>query len=112
MAKQRPIQIGCPAYQKLVPGTYDCDARGEYLLSPDGSFLVERTHCGHLAGRCVQTLCILHRHNRGHARSWFPSRLVASPLGKGGAGKAKPKSGRRREPAGPSPGTNGLDVLA
>ena len=112
MARQRPIQIGCPNYQKLVPGTYDCADSGDYLLSGDGSFLVERAHCGHYGGRCMQTLCVLHRHNRGGPRSWFPSRIFAAPTRK--ASPAKDKKRRRSRPAQTPTGrkSDGLDLLA
>ncbi len=113
MAKQRPIQIGCPNYQKLVPGSYDCDNQGNYLVAEDGAYLVERVHCGHLAGKCAQTLCILHRHNRGGPKSWFPSRIVAAPKTR----KAPRTTGTsKRRPASERPTStkrdDGLDVIA
>ena len=80
MTKRRPILIGCPQYQKLVRGTYECGLDGQYLLGPDGSFLIERARCGHDGGRCAQTLCVLHRYNRRGSGSWYPSRLV--PVGR------------------------------
>lgn len=77
MTKRRQILIGCPQYQRLVRGTYACDPDGGYHLDPDGSFLLDRTRCSHDGGRCAQTLCVLHRYNRGGSGSWYPSRLLA-----------------------------------
>ena len=79
MAKRKPILIGCPQHGKLVRGTYLCDDAGNYRLGPDGQFLVELVECGHNGGRCMQTLCVLHRYNRRGAGSWYPSRLLAAP---------------------------------
>ena len=105
MAKRRPILIGCPNYQVLVPGTYECGPDGQYLLSPEGSFLVERARCGHRGGRCAQTLCVLHRLNRGGKGSWHPSRLVAPPR-RSKRRRGPPASGKTSSEA---PG--GLDLL-
>jgi len=79
MTRRKPIQIACPQYQRLVRGEYDCDTAGSYHLGPGGAFLLERAHCGHLGGRCMRTLCVLHRHNRGTASSWFPKKIVPMP---------------------------------
>jgi hypothetical protein len=88
MAETRPILIGCPHYKRFVRGEYEIDAAGEYVLGPDGSFLLGRTRCGHNAGRCTQTLCVLHRHCRRGPTSWFPERIRPYPEGR-----------RRRKPA-------------
>jgi len=79
MPRYKPIQIACPHYQRLVRGEYECDSRGRYYLGPRGTFLLHRVRCGHLGGRCAQTLCALHRHNRGGARTWFPENVVPLP---------------------------------
>lgn len=71
--------IGCPQYQRLVSGSYECDSAGEYLLAPDGAFSLDRATCNHNEGKCMQTLCVLHRHSRRGERSWFPSKVVALP---------------------------------
>jgi len=107
MAKRKPILIGCPQHGKLVRGTYLCDDAGDYRLGPGGQFLVELVECEHDGGRCMQTLCVLHRYNRRGDGSWYPSKLLAAP-----EKQARPKSARRP----PAPKTkraeNGTDVLA
>jgi hypothetical protein len=75
--KHKGILIGCPQYGILVRGTYDCDGQGSYLRGHDGQFLLEHAHCGQYSGRCMQTLCVLHRYNRRGAGSWFPSGIYA-----------------------------------
>ena len=108
MAKRRPILIGCPHYQRLMPGTYECNDAGGYLLAPDGSFVLERARCGHNGGRCAQALCVLHRNNRGGRAAWFPSRIVAAPQR-----KKKRKTGTRGKSSAASrssPNAN-LDLL-
>ena len=77
MPAYRPIWIGCPQYHCLVRGEYACDGQGGYRLAPGGQFLLEHVRCGHRAGRCVQTLCTLHRHNRRGPGSWYPSGIWA-----------------------------------
>jgi len=94
--KRRQILIGCPHYQRLVRGTYACGPDGDYDLAPDGSFLLERAECSHQAGRCAQTLCVLHRYNRGGPGSWYPSRLLAV-----GSPKAETRPGQPTSPQPP-----------
>ena len=107
MNKRKAIMIGCPQHGKLVRGTYSCDEAGNYRLGPDGEFVVERVECGHDGGRCMQTLCILHRYNRRGAGSWYPSQLLAAPETPGRSKSARPASPR------PKRGEDGsTDVLA
>jgi len=77
MAKRKPILIGCPQYQILVRGTCECDEGGHYLRTGDGQLRLDRVRCGQYGGRCMQTLCVLHRYNRGGAGSWYPSGVWA-----------------------------------
>ncbi len=108
MAKRKPILIGCPQHGRLVRGTYLCDDAGDYRLGPGGQFLVELVECDHDGGRCMQTLCVLHRYNRRGAGSWYPSRLLAAP-----EKQARAKSAQR--PTAPRPKQaegGGTDVLA
>jgi hypothetical protein len=77
MEKRKPIQIGCPQYRVLVGGTYECDEHGRYLRGPDGDFVLPRVQCGQYGGKCMQTLCVLHRFNRGGTGSWYPSGVFA-----------------------------------
>ena len=109
MSKRRPILIGCPHYQKLVPGTYECDEKGGYLCGPEGTFLVQQTHCGHLNGRCAQTLCVLHRYNRRGAGSWHPWRIMA-PQPRGSA-TSRPREKRSSSIRPQSGEGDGLDLL-
>lgn len=81
MDKRQPILIGCPQCRRLVSGTYRCDDRGRYALGPNGEFVLDRARCGQDAGRCAQTLCVLHRFNRRVAGSWYPTGIWALPQG-------------------------------
>ena len=95
-AKTKPILIGCPQYSELVGGQYECDASGQYAMAPDGSFALPRVQCGHRGGRCMQTLCALHRYNRRGAGTWFPSKILAMRDGPGEAARERPA--KRRPP--------------
>jgi len=74
---RKPVLIGCPQYRQLVRGWCDCDENGEYLRAADGHFLLEHVRCEQRTGRCMQTLCVLHRFNRAGAGSWYPSGVWA-----------------------------------
>ena len=74
--RRKPILIGCPQYRTLVRGTCRCDEHGRYLRRADGSFDLRDVRCGQYGGRCMQTLCVLHRFNRGGAGSWYPGTLL------------------------------------
>ena len=106
MATRRPILIGCPQCQQLVSGSYECDEAGEYLLGADGSFLLDRARCDHRGGRCVQTLCVLHRHSRRGPRSWFPSEVVATARRGHRPGADGTRGGAASQPSG-----SDLDIL-
>ena len=77
MSRYKPILIGCPQFRGYVRGEYECDESGGYALSADGEFMLSRARCGHHGGRCMQTLCVLHRHNRLGKRSWYPECILA-----------------------------------
>ena len=104
MAGRKRILIGCPQHRMLVAGTYACDAQGSYLLGPDGEFVLHHVRCDHRGGRCMQTLCVLHRYNKRGAGSWYPERILAAP--------EAPASTRRPKAAAKRPPTGGLDLLA
>jgi hypothetical protein len=87
-AKRKPILIGCPQYLRLVRGTYACDEHGRYALGRGGEFLLERARCDQLGGRCMQTLCALHRYNRRGPTTWYPYRLLAMRQRTRAAGRA------------------------
>ncbi len=95
MARTKPIQIGCPQYHVLVRGSYECDEDGSCPLGPKGEFLLHRVRCEQYGGRCMQTLCVLHRHNRRGAGSWYPTGVWALRDGRrcGAASPAGPASG-------------------
>ena len=76
MTRYHPIWIACPQYRKMVKGSYEVDAQGRYRLGAGGEFLLRRARCGLAGGRCTQTLCVLHKFNRGGAGSWYPEQLV------------------------------------
>lgn len=79
MAHRKPIWIGCPQYMKRVRGTYECDEAGRYRLGEGGKFLLELTQCSQDEGRCMQTLCALHRFNRRGPGSWYPELIEPMP---------------------------------
>jgi hypothetical protein len=103
MARFKPILIGCPQYGKLVRGEYACDEDGAYRLGPDGTFALALARCGHDGGRCMQTLCVLHRFNRRGGSSWYPTQILAMRQGRRG----------RRKNSGPPNGqaSAGTDLL-
>jgi len=101
VSRSKPILIGCPHCHALVRGQYDCDERGEYRLGGDGTFLLERLRCGQREGRCAQTLCVLHRLNRGGGASWYPESVwpVEQPRRRRG-GRISSVAGRQGPPDG------------
>jgi len=104
MAKYKSILIGCPQHRKLIRGSYECDDGGRYLLGADGTFVLQRVRCGHDGGRCMQTLCVLHRFNQGGGASWYPSQILALD-------EPPPSRPRRRPPRRPSPADSRMDML-
>jgi len=78
LAEYKPIVIACPQYRKLVRGEYACGPDGKYLLGPGGEFVLGRVRCGHNGGRCMATLCALHRYNRRGPGTWYPGRVAAA----------------------------------
>jgi len=93
VARYKPILIGCPQYRRLVRGWYECDTDGHYHLGPDGSFVLARARCDELHGRCMATLCALHRFNRGGPGTWYPERILALPqrVRRGSAATGRPE---------------------
>jgi hypothetical protein len=77
MRPSLPILIGCPQHGRFVRGWYDCDESGRPRLGADGSYLLACARCDHDRGRCMQTLCGLHRFNRRGPRTWLPSEIRA-----------------------------------
>lgn len=85
MTKSKPIMIACPGQNRLVRGWYECDERGRYRLNGDGTFSFALARCCQDDGRCMQTLCVLHRFNRRGPGSWYPSHIRALPEKAGSA---------------------------
>ena len=92
MHSRRPILIQCPHFQRRVPGTYEAGPDGQYRLAEDGSFVLGRACCNQNGGRCMETLCALHRHNRRGRRTWYPERVLAT--GGPGRDRGRPTAGR------------------
>jgi len=107
VAKRKPVLIGCPQYRKLVRGNYSCDESGRYLFGSNGRFVLKLICCGQDGGRCMQTLCALHRFNRRGSSTWFPGQVLAMRERPGGR-SAQPRPKRRS--ASSIPGAT--DVLA
>ena len=107
MAEYKPILIACPQYGKLVRGSYACDDRGSYLLGPDGKFILKLVRCSQDGGRCMATLCALHRYNLGGNGTWFPGHILAAPRRRKSAGAPR----RPRAPAMSVSSASATDVL-
>lgn len=91
MSRYGPIVIACPERRKAVRGQYECDDRGNYLLAPDGSFVLSRLRCGLDRGCCAQTLCALHPYNRKGPGTWLPDEIILLNR------SAPPRKPRRKE---------------
>lgn len=76
MARPQQIFILCPQYNRLVRGTYAAPVP----LGASGHYSLEHVICGHQGGRCMQTLCVLHRYNRRGPGSWYPQQVLAAPV--------------------------------
>ena len=79
MPKRKPIWIVCPQYRKRVRGWYEAGPDGAFRYTPSGDYVLEDVRCSHDGGRCMQTLCVLHRYNRRGPESWYPERILAMP---------------------------------
>ena len=75
--RRKPIWIVCPQHRRRVRGWYEADPHGRFRYTPDGGYLLDYVRCGHDGGRCMQTLCALHRFNRRGPLTWFPERVLA-----------------------------------
>ena len=82
MEKRKAILIPCPQYGRLVRGSCACDEEGRYRRGPEGEFILDLIRCDQFGGRCMETLCALHRHNRRGPGTWFPGRILAAPVRK------------------------------
>lgn len=79
MARSKPIMIACPQYRIAVRGNYRCEADGSCPMGPDANYILDRVSCSQHAGRCMQTLCALHRYNNRGPGSWYPEIIFALP---------------------------------
>lgn len=91
MPVRKPIWLICPQHLKRVRGSYECDEAGRYRLGLEGQFLLKYAACEQDGGRCIQTLCVLHRYNRRGPASWYPERILAM---------REPKRRKAKQPAG------------
>ena len=76
MPRRMTVMIGCPQHRRFVAGSYECDESGKPRIGESGQLTWVHTRCGQDGGRCMQTLCALHRYNRRGQGSWFPDRIV------------------------------------
>lgn len=79
MDRTKPILIACPQYRVTVRGTYIRDGDGNCPLTGGGEYVLRRVRCSQYGGRCMQTLCALHRYNRRGKGSWYPEIILALP---------------------------------
>ncbi len=79
MPRYGPVMIACPERRKLVRGQCECDENGQYPTGPAGGLTLAKVRCGQDGGRCTQTLCALHRHNRPGPGTWYPSEVRIPP---------------------------------
>lgn len=103
MARIKPILIACPQYRTAVRGTYDCEPDGSCPRGLDGKYMLHRVRCSQHGGRCMQTLCALHRYNNRGPESWYPKTVLALP-------DVNSSCRRRRRKAGGEPSPNGSSV--
>ena len=103
MARTEPILIACPQYRVTVRGTYECDTDGVGPLWLDGRYILDRLRCNQYGGRCMQTLCALHRYNNRGPGSWYPEIILtlSKKNSSGPSHKAHTAGGRQ-----PSDGTS------
>ncbi len=72
------IWLLCPHKQKNVPGYYESDNAGRYLVDQHGKYVIERTYC--FEGRnCIYSNCVLSSNHRLGANGDFPSKII--PMG-------------------------------
>jgi hypothetical protein len=98
MPASRPIQIACPEYNRLVPGSYLPGSNGQFYYASDGGFLLGQVRCSQCQGRCAQTLCALHRYNRKGPSTWYPERIFA--MHQGSRKSRVPKAGKSNQGGG------------
>ena len=97
MARRKPIWILCPQHRRRVRGWYEADADGAFPLTPDGRYVLDYVRCTQDGGRCMQTLCVLHRFNRRGPDSWYPERILALPPRRPRRPRPKPKPPEKEE---------------
>ncbi len=96
MVRTKPILIACPQYRRTVRGTYQSGEDGSLLLGGDGEYILDHVRCEQYGGRCMQTLCALHRYNKRGPKSWYPKIILAHPSAK------RPPRPRKADPTGES----------
>ena len=109
VAKRKPVLIGCPQYRELVRGSYECDESGRYMLGAEGQFVLRLVRCGQRGGRCMETLCALHRFNKGGGATWYPSEVLA--MREPSVGRSRP-TGSIAKVRRSARARGGMDVLA
>jgi len=98
MPRRKPIWIVCPQHAKRVRGWYEAGPDGAFRFGPGETYLLESVRCSQDGGRCMQTLCVLHRYNRRGPESWYPEKVLAMPEPKhraSGHGPASQSTRRR-----------------
>ena len=100
----KAVEIACPHQRKIIKGLYPCGSDGRYLLAADGVFGLELVECSQDEGRCVETLCALHRFNRRGPGTWYPNELRAIP-------ERKPRRQRPTRPGGQDKNCDGKNLF-
>jgi hypothetical protein len=78
--RRQPIFIICPQHVKQVHGWYVSGEDGRFRYAADGGYVLDFVRCSQDGGRCMQTLCVLHRYNRRGPASWYPEKIAAVRL--------------------------------
>jgi len=85
-SRRQPIFIICPQHLKQVRGWYESGSDGKFRYAADGGYVLDYVRCSQDGGRCMQTLCVLHRYNRRGPASWYPEKILAvRPRGRRGS---------------------------
>lgn len=79
MADYKPIQIACPQLHKVVRGRYPADANGGFMARSSDMLDLDLVECSQDNGRCMETLCALHRYNRRGPGTWYPDKVMIMP---------------------------------
>jgi hypothetical protein len=106
--RTQPILIACPQYRLAVRGTYQYGDDQTDSMQAGADYALDRVACGQYGGRCMQTLCVLHRYNNRGPGSWYPEIILVTPSSRSAARSSLTGVPKRQ----PNTGGSCLDVEA